>query len=233
MNKKTGNSKFLKEYNRRLILSLLRKGGGMSCATLSKMTGLTQKSVYEICDGLMKEAFIYESAIGKSEGGRKPAIISLKPGSHYSIGIDIDVQYLRATLMDTTGNIIDESALSSNISSYEYYLEIIASEVDKLIDNNRIRTDRLLGVGISVPGFIDANTKRIVMAPNLGLEDKDLINDLKEKLPFDIFMENESMASAIGEKWLGECKNDENFICINIKSGIGAGIYTLNNRTEV
>lgn len=225
---KTGNSKFLKEYNRSLILSLIRKGGGVSCAELSRLTGLRQKSVYEICAGLIQEEYIYESAIGESGGGRKPAILSLKPDSYFSIGIDIDVGFIRSVLMDTTGRVVRESALNADIGSYGEYLTLIADIINGLIRQNGVKKDRLLGVGVSVPGFIDANTMRIVMAPNLGFEDRDLINDLKAILPVEIYMENEAMASTVSEKWLGECTEDENFICINIKSGIGAGIYTLN-----
>lgn len=228
MNKKTGNSRFLKEYNRRLILSLIRKSDGLSCAELSKSTGLTQKSVYEISSGLIEEDFIYESAIGKSGGGRKPAILSLKPNAYYSIGVDIDVCYLKGVLLDTTGRIIEQLTLNLQVSLYEEYLHGITNLVNKLIDKNKIPKARLLGVGISIPGFINAKTKHVVMAPNLGFKDKDLITDLKQSIPFKIYMENEALASAISEKWFGDCKSDENFICINIKSGIGAGIFMLN-----
>jgi N-acetylglucosamine repressor len=41
-----------------------------------------------------------------------------------------------------------------------------------------------------------------------------------------VYVENEAMSSAICENWLGVCQNVENFVCVNIKSGIGAGIFT-------
>ena len=40
-----------------------------------------------------------------------------------------------------------------------------------------------------------------------------------------LYMENEAMASASCENWIGSCRKVDNFICINIKSGIGAGIF--------
>jgi predicted NBD/HSP70 family sugar kinase len=66
------------------------------------------------------------------------------------------------------------------------------------------------------------------MAPNLGWENKDLINDLKAMFDYKIYLENEAMTSAVCEKWIGDCKDDKDFICINILSGIGAGIYASN-----
>ena len=86
--------------------------------------------------------------------------------------------------------------------------------------------DRLLGIGISVPGMVDASTHSVLLAPNLGWEDVDLGTMLKSKLGLPVYIENEAMASAICENWIGACQEASNFVCVNIKSGIGAGIFT-------
>ena len=49
---------------------------------------------------------------------------------------------------------------------------------------------------------------------------------LKERTSLPVYIENEAMASAICENWIGACRNDSDFVCVNIKSGIGAGIFT-------
>lgn len=226
MTKKTGNSIYLKEYNRCMLLSLLWQHLNMSYTALSKMSGLAPKSVYEIINGLIQEDFVVEASIGKSSGGRKPAILSLKPCSYYSIGVDIDEGRVKAVLMDITGSVSYEYETKTYTTDYDYHADLILNITDHIIKSFKIPFDKLLGVGISVPGFINSKTKKIIMAPNLGWENKDLINDLKNRLSFTIYLENEAMASAVCEKWIGECKNDRDFICINIMSGIGAGIYT-------
>lgn len=225
MDKKTGNSVFLKQYNRRQMLSLIRKHEKISYVELTNLSGLAPKSVYEICDGLKKDGFLYESAVGQSGGGRKPKMLSLKPNSYFSVGVDIDVGCVNIILMDIAGNICDEYEQSMDTILYDIYLDAISGNILKILRKHAIKNDRFLGVGVSAPGFISALTKHIVMAPNLGWEDKDIIKDLCERLACDISLENEALASAICEKWIGECQNDEDFICINIKSGIGAGIY--------
>ena len=48
---------------------------------------------------------------------------------------------------------------------------------------------------------------------------------LNEILGLPVFIENDSMASAIAEHWIGACQENSNFVCINIKSGIGTGIF--------
>jgi len=98
--------------------------------------------------------------------------------------------------------------------------------IREIVKRCSIDMDRLLGIGISVPGMVDASTHRILLAPNLGWEDVDLCAMLKTQLGLPVYTENESMASAICENWIGTCQGVGNFICVNIKSGIGAGIFT-------
>lgn len=209
-----------------MLLSLLWQHSKISYTALSKLSGLAPKSVYEIISGLINEDFVVEASIGKSSGGRKPAMLSLKPCSYYSIGVDIDVGRVKAVLMDITGSISYEYEIKTDTTDYDYHADLILKITGQIIENFKISHDKLLGIGITVPGFINSNTKKIIMAPNLGWENKDLINDLKDRLSFSIYLENEAMASAVCEKWIGECRNDRDFICINIMSGIGAGIYT-------
>lgn len=224
--RKTGNNIFLKEYNRRMLLGLVRQHTSITYVELTKLSGLAPKSVYEICDGLIKEEYCYESAIGESGGGRKPKKLSLKPNSYYSIGVDVDLDGFRLILMDITGTVCDEYKHDLNTTVYYDSVNFLINRVKDLINRHNIAPERLLGIGLSVPGLINAKTKHIVMAPNLGWENRDILSDIKQQLPYPLYLENESLCSAICEKWVGECKSDENFICINIKSGIGAGIFT-------
>jgi len=226
LRRKTGNALFLKEYNRRRILSFVREHKSISGIMLSKLSGLAPKSVYEICDGLIQDGYLYEASIGSSGGGRKPVMLSLRPDYYYSIGIDIDVGMVRAVLMDITSTVKFELNERVDGINYEVYLGLMVKLIKTLYKRNKTDASKLLGVGLSVPGLIDIDSKKLIMAPNLKWENKDLINDLKQHLSCNIFVENEAMSSAFCEKWLGECKNDKDFICINIKSGIGAGIYT-------
>ena len=51
------------------------------------------------------------------------------------------------------------------------------------------------------------------------------IRAVKVGLGYSVYLDNESMCSASCENWLGLCKDVEDFICINIESGIGSGLF--------
>ena len=93
------------------------------------------------------------------------------------------------------------------------------------MDKFSIKKERLLGVGISVPGIVDSKSHRGRAGPNIGWEDADPAGMLEKALELPVCIENEAMLQP-SENWIGSCQTASNFVCLNIKSGIGAGIFT-------
>lgn len=223
---RTGNNKFLKSYNEAGVLDLIRTHGQISRSELSRITGLSATAAGAIVASLTAKDYIHETGTGESKGGRKPVLIELKPGSHFSVGIDIDVDSIAFALTDITGRVLYEDSGPMATGSPESTAEQIASYLKQLLSAWSPDPSRVLGIGVSVPGMVDSATHKVVLAPNLGWEDVDIGSILYGSLGIPVYVENEAMASAICENWLGACKGVENFVCINIKSGIGAGIFT-------
>lgn len=222
---RTGNSKFLKAYNETGILDLIRTGKGISRADISKETGLSPTAAGAIVSSLIEKGYIHETGTGESKGGRKPVLLELKQDSYYSVGLDVDVDSILFILMDITGKVAYEGSVVLADNAPTAAAAKAAGCIRELVSKWSIERERLLGIGVSVPGMVDAASHRIVLAPNLGWEDVDFGALLKEQIGLPVYIENEAMASAICENWLGACQNDSNFVCVNIKSGIGAGIF--------
>ena len=222
---RTGNNKFLKSYNESGILDLIRTHEKISRSELSRLTGLSATAAGAIVASLSVKEYIHENGIGESKGGRKPVMIELKPDSHFSVGIDIDVDFMTFSLIDITGRIVCEGSGSLTSNSPEEVASQAAGYLKELLPGYFTDMSRLLGIGVSVPGMVDSDTHKVVLAPNLGWKDVDIGRMLDGYMGVPVYVENEAMASAICENWLGACRDEENFVCINIKSGIGAGIF--------
>jgi N-acetylglucosamine repressor len=227
VNKKAGNNKSIKDLNKSSILDLIRIKKAVSKAELSSLTGLSANAVGMITSALLKEGHIQESGIGKSSGGRKPVLFTLKPKSFYSIGIDFETDFIKTIAIDSTGDTVSEiKSIMPSDKNIAKVLSIIEKNINELMKKNQIETSRLLGIGLSVPGLIDNKTGRIVIAPNLGWNNIDLRVDISRIFDVPVYIENEALASSICEKWVGKCQHTDDFVCINVKSGIGAGIFT-------
>jgi predicted NBD/HSP70 family sugar kinase len=224
--KKTGNNKYLKEMNKSTVLDLIRTNRGLSRKALADLTGLSATATGAIVKNLLNENFIREVGEGKSSGGRKPVMLELKPDSYFAIGFDIDVQFIYTVVLDITGKIVHEQKHNTPRGlSPAQAGQLIADIYKKTISRMKLSQDQILGAGVSVPGMLDIKTRRILLAPNLEWVDVDLLDGLTHLLNSPVYLDNEAMCSALCENWLGICKGVEDFICVNIESGIGAGNF--------
>jgi len=81
------------------------------------------------------------------------------------------------------------------------------------------------GIGISVPGLINKNTKIISYGGAIeALHDVDLRRMLKDKYNLPVEIENDANCAALAEYWIGAGRGCENIICITIGTGIGGGL---------
>jgi N-acetylglucosamine repressor len=224
--RKTGNNQYLRKMNQSTILDLIRTNEGISRIELAAKTGLSATAISAIVKTLLKDGYIMEVGEGKSSGGRKPTMLKLRPESYYSFGFDIDVGFIYTIIGDITGKIIYEHKYETDKSLKPVEaVDKIADIYYRSIRELKLSQEYILGVGISIAGLIDSQTKKVVLAPNLGWSDVSIKEILEEKLKNTIYIENEAMCSAICENWFGSCRGIDDFICINIESGIGAGIF--------
>jgi predicted NBD/HSP70 family sugar kinase len=89
------------------------------------------------------------------------------------------------------------------------------------------RKGKLLALGVAFPGLIDtAGTVR--RSVNLGPEwdGYPIQAALEERLGVKVFIENNSNAAALAERWFGDCADSRDLVYINWGEGISAGILS-------
>jgi len=226
----TGNNKYLKQFNETSLLELIRTNKQISKADLAQRTGLSPTACGVIVSNLLEKSYISKAGIGISTGGRKPTLYELSPKSYFSIGVDIDVDYIRFILMDITGQVEYRDKIPSGFfQSASEPIKLVEAKIHQIIQEHKIKENRLLGVGVSIPGMVDSITHEIIFAPNLGWERVDLEHMMASIGSFPIYVDNEAMCSAICENWIGCCIDQKDFVCINMKSGIGSSIFAGGN----
>ena len=222
----TGNNQYLKELNKATVLDLIRQNKRLSRKELADLTGLSPTACGSITRELIKDGFLHETGQGESTGGRKPVMLELKPNSYYAVGFDIGMSELKMVIADITAKVLVQKQFEYSPGiSVEKVIKFIGEKFFEVISNEKLSVDKFIGSGLSIPGILDRRTNKIIIAPNLAWNEVDLGTEISEALGMPAYIENEAMCSAICEHWIGKCSNIENFICINIESGIGAGIF--------
>ena len=228
------NSGIMKEKNKRLIISLIRKNQ-ISRADIAKITNLTKASVSIIIDDLIKSGIVTESKCLDKGVGRKPINLKINPEFMYAIGINLTRSYIEAGIVDIEGNILLREKL--DVYPKNDAIKNLISCVEKLISKSQIPTESIYGIGVTAPGPVDSQNTTILNPvgfeewhyENIGLRLKNAFNK-------NIYLENISGGLALCEKYYGVAKDLNDFLLLKISDGIGAGIISgdklLRNASE-
>ena len=84
--------------------------------------------------------------------------------------------------------------------------------------------EEITAVGLGVPGPIDFSRGLVTLAPNLGWKNIPIVDLFAEHLEWPLFLENDALVAAWGEKTLGAGQNFDHFIYMTISTGIGGGL---------
>jgi predicted NBD/HSP70 family sugar kinase len=222
-----GNNQYLKQRNKAQVLDLIRIKGAVSRTRLSELTGLSATAIGLITSELIKNSFIIESGAIESTGGRKRVLLELNPEACFSIGIDFDIENIIIIVIDIKSSTVYENKTPfPKEKKIPEILKEINLKITGILKELQIKKEKLMGAGFSIPGLINSKEKNIIIAPNLNWHNIKLLEFWKDISDLPAFIINEAKASAVCEHWIGSCREKNDFICINIKSGIGAGIFT-------
>ncbi|MCF6094278.1 ROK family protein [Microaerobacter geothermalis] len=220
----TGNYEVIKSVNISLILDALRHHGELSRSDISRITGLTTGTITNLVNKLLEYGIVEEiGAVSSPIGGRKPILLRLNPRGGYAIGIEITTTRIKAILF----NLLAEPMMRlEREGSYRYHegLEIILEIIEKFKRSLGKAENQLLGVGVSVPGWVHFSSGKIYNLPNLsGWVNVQLKDNLEQAIRLPVFVDNDANLAALGELWFGQGKNVDQLIYILVDDGIGAG----------
>jgi glucokinase len=144
----------------------------------------------------------------------------------YALGIDLGGTNLRIAAFRPDGELLDKRSAPTNIGAgRDALVDTIAGGVRQLQAAHA--GERLLGIGIGVPGFILLEKGMVTKSPNLpGLENFPIRDTLQDRLGSPVILENDANAAALGEKWMGAGRGVEDLVLLTLGTGIGGGIIS-------
>jgi len=225
-----GNAQQMKEYNRALILRLIRQEGTVSRTHLAKLTGLSPTTVSVIADALISEGLVQERAsepLASAGAGRRPILLEIRPEAGFFIAVDLGVTNTTVVLYDLASNVrARRTAPTPKGQGAHASIEQILRFISNCLGAAGVLQDQVAGVGFGVPGLVDSERGISRLSHNLGFRDVPFKEILESRLGVPVFVENVIRMTTLAEKWLGAGKGVSDLICIGIGSGLGAGIVT-------
>ncbi|MCX6089535.1 MAG: ROK family transcriptional regulator [Candidatus Atribacteria bacterium] len=215
----------VKVKNRALVLRLVKKRGLLSRIELARITGLTQPTITNIVNELINSNLLHEVGTSDTKSGRKPILLSFNNRAFYTIPISFSRHGFSVALTDLAPSILfRRDSFYSLLENTDLALLELQKEFIHVLDYATQSLRLILGIGISVPGPVDAETCTILAHP-IFLNNKTL--DLRPHLleyDLPIFMSNNADAACLYETWNGEAKEIKNMVYFMAGEGVGAGI---------
>jgi glucokinase-like ROK family protein len=213
--------------NKMNVLNYIRRNGASGRAEIARCLGLSIPTVMNISQSFIDAGTIREVGLGESSGGKPPMLLAMIPDACYSIGVDIGATKITAIVADCNASIVYKKNYGSKRGlSKDVILEYITGVIRETLGESPVDEKKIIGIGIGMPGLIDARSGEVLFSPDFGLENMHIIATIENMFSRKTHIENVTQAIAVGEKLFGICKDTENFMCVGLGYGIGSAIVT-------
>ncbi|WP_118136976.1 ROK family transcriptional regulator [Oceanicella sp. SM1341] len=212
-----------RSHNRRVLLEILRRHGPLGRKALADMVQISTQAVTNIIDELSAEGLVLDLGRKRTSRGQPPILYAINPGGAISLGIEISVGALVATVLDLGGNPREVETLQLADMAPERVLEECERLVERLSEGHGAR---LMGIGVVMPGPFGIEGLSGIGPTTLpGWEGVDVRRHLAQRFAVPVLVDNDANAAAMGEMLFGKGRNLSDFCLIYFGAGIGLGAF--------
>jgi len=207
--------------------------GPVSRARIGQLLDLNLPTVSHCVGELLKEGEIVEEGFAQSSGGRKPQLLNVNPRKGSVIGITFSTRGISSAWADLRGNL-------NNIRIYpfspslgkERTLEVLRQAAQDQMEAVRLAPEAgpVKQIGIGVSGLVDAREGISLGFPRFDeWVDVPLREIFERAFHTPTVVDNHIVAVSLAESIVGQLKDYENALYVQLGPGLGVGIL-INGR---
>ena len=142
----------------------------------------------------------------------------------YGFGVDLGGTTVKIAYFDENGTMLDTWEIPTvTAEGGKQILPDIAASINEYRSSHSIPNTSLLGLGIGVPGPVDASGM-VNRCVNLGWGVFNICNELGALTGLPVKAGNDANVAAMGEYWKGGGKGCKNMVFVTLGTGVGGGI---------
>lgn len=205
------------------ILKRVRACPGVSRIALARELHIAPSTVGNYVSRLITEGFLLESEKSENEGGRPPTALRLDPDGGQFIGVDFEARNIMAMAVDFSDRPLKHAHRS--IQETDSVVQIIEKIEEAIVEVLPENQSRLLAIGVGVPGLVDPNKGIAIHYKYINhWQNVSLAEPLAKRFGVPVYLENTVRSMTLAELWFGQGRGGRDWLCVGIRSGIGAGI---------
>ncbi len=227
---RAGHRDLIRDLNRTLVLNLVREQPRISRAQIARRTGLSPSTVTSITASLLADELLVEddsvSERGERSGsvGRPATMLRIDPAARHVAGVKLAPASLTAVVTDLDA---EPQALvtlpHAESATSEQIIELLGEAMAQLRARAGLADERLLGLGVGVPGSVDPVTADVRRSPLPGWVEADLAGTLERRLGVPVLIDNDVNTFTVAEHLYGAGRGVDDLLVVTIGRGIGMG----------
>lgn len=209
------------------LFQILRDGRPRTRSELATITGLARSTVAMRVDSLVKLGLVTPVGDAVSTGGRPSSQFALNTAGHVVLGVDIGASHTHLAVTNLAGEILEHARIDMPVADGpDAVLGWVISEAPALLDNTPGRRQRLLGIGVGLPGPVEHSTGLPINPPIMpGWDRYDVPAKLGAEFGVPVLVDNDVNIMALGERTTHWPKIDH-FMFVKVATGIGSGVIS-------
>ncbi|WP_405801697.1 ROK family protein [Streptomyces sp. NBC_01506] len=219
-----GSQSSLHRANLERVVRAVRMAGSLTQAEIARSTGLSAATVSNIVRELREGGTV--EVTPTSAGGRRARSVSLSGDAGIVIGVDFGHTHLRVAVGNLAHQVLAEESEPLDVDASSAYGFGRAEElVERLIEATGIGRQKVIGVGLGVPGPIDVVTGTLgstsILPGWTGINPRE---EMAGRLGVPVYVDNDANLGALGELVWGSGRGVKDLAYIKVASGVGAGL---------
>ena len=207
---------------KRKIIKNLFLHGAMTNTDLGKFVKLSTPKIISLLNELKEEGIVEELGQGSSSGGRRPNLYGNRENAFYIISISINLYQTSVSVFNAKNQkVTEDQFLTLTISHGTTIIDPIVDFTEQVIKETNIPREKILGIGIEMPGMVDSATG---INKTYMVSDQPVADIFAQKFGLKVIIENDAKARAFAELRFGLAHSKKNVLAIQLDWGIGLGI---------
>jgi len=229
INTSVANNTFLRERNLSSVLNyIFFHKSKASRAKLAIKVGLNKSTSSSLVQELIERDLLRETGKNQESAiGRPATFLEINSQAGFIIGVDLSVDFVLVMVTDFCGQSVwEEKFFMEAKNDQAHIIAKMLEMVNKAISACTEKKQRILGLGLAVPGLVDTNRDNLIYAPHLDWKGIPFRKILFEATALqNIHIENDANAATIGEHIYGVARRTGDFIFVFVGKGIGSGLF--------
>lgn len=221
------NQSGVRDFNERLLLSVLQRFGPTPGAELARLTGLSAPTVSTILRKLEKDKILRRGAPIRGKVGKPSIPMELNPDGVFSIGMKIGRRSAEMLLLDFSG-----APRQQLFTSYEYpfpdaVFGFLGNGLEQLLADQPAKVcERICGIGIGTPFELWKwhDLSGVAAERFSSWKDVDFAEEVAKLTDLPAFVVNDATAACHAEQQYGRGKEFRDYAYFFVGSFVGGGI---------